>query len=78
MAGTTQIFGLSIKETAPVSSVSTTDIVEQCGTCKYSFVLPNGNRCCRRFPPAPQPPDSQSGLAFTKEDWWCGEYKKAT
>ena len=55
-----------------------TETAEQCATCSFSIMLPNGNRCCRRFPPAVQPPDSQSGLAFTKDDWWCGEYKRDT
>lgn len=49
---------------------------EMCGTCRFTLLMDDGKRCCRRFPPSVQPPDSNSGLTFTKEDWWCGEYKK--
>lgn len=49
---------------------------EDCSSCKYTLLLPDGHRVCRRYPPIAQPPDSNNGLAFTKNNWWCGEYKK--
>lgn len=62
--------------TPAISSVSAEP--EQCSTCKFTLVLPDGARCCRRFPPSAQPLDSNSGLPFVKDSWWCGEYKRST
>lgn len=34
---------------------------ESCKSCRFTKLMPNGRRVCRRGPPGPQPPDSDSG-----------------
>jgi hypothetical protein len=59
---------------------------EDCSTCRWwinvpiaGHPLPNSNfGFCRRWPPSAGPAESNEfSYPIVRQDFWCGEYKKA-
>ena len=46
-----------------------------CGNCRYAFSY-QGRLLCRRYPPSPKHNSGFNGVADTRLEYWCGEWKQ--
>ena len=46
-----------------------------CGNCRYAFRYAE-RLLCRRYPPSPKHNSGFNGVADTRLEYWCGEWKQ--